>query len=297
MAIPPPAPSVTPAELLAQLDACLEAHGRWLQSFHRTLVCRLPPDPAALREDSHLHSQFGRWYAENSDVDLVNQPAFHDLGDVNQRMHAAARQLLIVQQAGNPISEALYDRFADDASAFTRQVRRLARAFSAALSDLDPVTGLQNRQAMLAALDGERQRSARTGAPLSLAIADLDYFKGFNDRHGHAVGDLALTTAAQTFLRHLRPFDGIYRYGGEEFLIALPYADLSRAHAVIERLREELQSTPLALPAGGEERMTASFGVTQLVDGDSIESAIDRADQALYRAKEDGRNRVVATAG
>jgi diguanylate cyclase len=170
-------------------------------------------------------------------------------------------------------------------------VRRLARAFSAALSDLDPVTGLQNRQAMLAALDGERQRSARTGAPLSLAIADLDHFKGFNDRHGHTVGDLALTTAAQTFLRHLRPFDGIYRYGGEEFLIALPYADLARAEAVVKRLREELYSTPLILPSGGEERMTA------LIEGDSIETAIDRADRALYAAKDAGRNRVVASAG
>jgi hypothetical protein len=104
--------SVTPAELLVQLDACLDGHGRWLQSLHRTLVCALPTDPAALREDSHLHSPFGQWYAAHSDVDLVDQPAFRDLGEMNREMHAAARQLLIVQQAGNPISEVLYDRFA-----------------------------------------------------------------------------------------------------------------------------------------------------------------------------------------
>ncbi|MEX2642831.1 MAG: diguanylate cyclase [Acetobacterales bacterium] len=286
-------PALTPAALLGQLEACLDAHTQWMETLHRTLVCGMPVEPEQLHEDSHLRSRFGRWYAANGGAELVDQPAFRDLGALDAELHAAARHLLIVHQAGNPIPADLYDLFAAKSAAFTRQIRRLARAFSAAVSDLDPVTGLQNRQAMLGDLENERQRSVRTGAALSVAIADIDHFKRINDTHGHAVGDLALTTAAQTMLRHVRPFDGIYRIGGEEFLIVLPYADLDRAAVVVERLRNELQATPVALAGGGSLRMTVSFGVAQVAGEEALEAAIERADRALYDAKDGGRNRVV----
>jgi diguanylate cyclase (GGDEF)-like protein len=126
--------------------------------------------------------------------------------------------------------------------------------------------------------------------PISLIIFDLDDFKRVNDTYGHTVGDVVLKKVAKEIKRHLRRSDLLARWGGEEFVIILPHTDLEGARLVAEKLRKALEDLSIEELKG--EKITASFGVTQIVPGETIESAVLRADKALYRAKELGKNRV-----
>lgn len=121
------------------------------------------------------------------------------------------------------------------------------------LEELDPLTGLHNRHAMERELERERERFLRTKHPCCIALGDLDHFKQVNDSYGHGVGDRVLEASADCFLRHLRPYDSLYRYGGEEFLFCLPDADLKSARKIIERLRLELESRPVEIDRGTED--------------------------------------------
>ena len=159
----------------------------------------------------------------------------------------------------------------------------------------DALTRLWNRGSILAALQRELARGAREGQPLSLAIMDLDHFKAVNDTFGHLAGDEVLREAARRMMGAVRPYDGVGRYGGEEFLVLLPGCGEASALEQAERLRQLLCGEPVAI---GDLRhtITASFGVTSIVPGpsSSSEQLIDQADQALYLAKSRGRNRVEA---
>jgi diguanylate cyclase (GGDEF)-like protein len=120
---------------------------------------------------------------------------------------------------------------------------------------------------------------------------DLDHFKAVNDTYGHLAGDRALAAAVHYVMEHLRPYDRVFRYGGEEFLVAMQNTDLQTGHAVIDRLREGLAGVVLAHDGARPIVVTASFGITLLDPDVSVEESIDRADKAMYAAKTDGRNR------
>jgi diguanylate cyclase (GGDEF)-like protein len=160
------------------------------------------------------------------------------------------------------------------------------------LAETDALTGLPNRREATARLEREIQRSARYGSPLSLMLFDLDAFKSVNDHFGHQAGDRTLRHVAQVALATLRTTDVCGRWGGEEFLVALPGVDARGGCDAAERLRRALES-----PADeSAPRITASFGVTGYVAGDTVESLLRRSDAALYEAKRRGRNRVEAMA-
>jgi diguanylate cyclase (GGDEF)-like protein len=160
------------------------------------------------------------------------------------------------------------------------------------LAETDPLTGLPNRREATARVEREMQRALRYGGSLALLLFDLDGFKGVNDRFGHEGGDRALRRTAALALGTLRSTDVCGRWGGEEFLIALPGVGLEGGRDAAERLRLALEGER----AEGEPLLTASFGATCFVRGDTLESMIRRADAALYEAKRRGRNRVELTA-
>ncbi|HYZ85303.1 MAG TPA: diguanylate cyclase [Bryobacteraceae bacterium] len=157
----------------------------------------------------------------------------------------------------------------------------------------DYLTKLYNRSAILKILDRELARSHREGNPLGLVLADIDHFKRINDTHGHLVGDLALQTVADRMSCGLRPYDSVGRYGGEEFLIILPGCDAENTIGYCERLRVAIADEPLQLSAT-TLAISASFGCTALINHGEGEARdlIHVADEALYRAKANGRNRV-----
>lgn len=157
----------------------------------------------------------------------------------------------------------------------------------------DPLTGAMNRLALAESIARELSRASRNSRPLSLLMFDLDFFKQLNDRLGHQAGDAALKNVAAAALHQLRASDLLARYGGEEFVVVLPDADKAQAIETAERLRKRIES--LGIPCGDGTALTASFGVAAFpADGDDFDSLVARADAALYKAKQSGRNRVVA---
>lgn len=162
----------------------------------------------------------------------------------------------------------------------------------------DGLTGALNRSTILDLLGRQLDRGSRERSPVGVILADLDHFKGVNDAHGHAAGDAVLRETVRRMSATLRPYDGIGRYGGEEFLIVLPGCDAAGAVSMAERMREGVAGGVVVTPKV-KVPVTLSLGVTAVGGGASAppEALIAAADAALYRAKNAGRNRVeLATA-
>lgn len=163
------------------------------------------------------------------------------------------------------------------------------------LATTDALTGAMTRSAFLEAASREIDRARRFRTPLSLLAVDVDRFKTVNDTHGHPVGDAVLAEVGRRLLRELRASDALGRLGGDEFAVLLPMADLDAARETAERLAAALRNLPVA---GGKRELpvTASFGVAQAEPaGETPEALYERADRALYEAKQAGRDRVVAS--
>lgn len=157
----------------------------------------------------------------------------------------------------------------------------------------DALTGLLNRASILEILTKELIRSSRLGSPLGVIIGDLDHFKKINDLHGHLAGDAVLKGLAKKLVAAVRPYDAVGRYGGEEFIIVLPDCDAEMSRQAAERIRRVVEETPV-VARGADLRITMSFGVAAFRGGTTISAdhAVKLADEALYRAKNRGRNRV-----
>jgi diguanylate cyclase (GGDEF)-like protein len=159
----------------------------------------------------------------------------------------------------------------------------------------DGLTGCFNRTHAIESLDGELRRSRRSKRPFSILMFDIDTFKSINDRFGHLCGDAVLSTIGARMRTALRSSDVKCRYGGDEFMVILPETPLTGARQVCETLRRSIEKEPIAW-ADGSVVVTASFGVTEICPGENDPLAVvARTDAALYRSKQEGRNRVTAT--
>lgn len=160
------------------------------------------------------------------------------------------------------------------------------------LATVDPLTGLMNRRAFTAAAQRELARAHRYGPPLSMLLLDIDHFKAINDRRGHPSGDAVLTAMGHLLARSIRTVDIASRWGGEEFIIALPSTDTAGGLIVAERTCAAVAGLKVEDTAGEPIPVTASVGLAVYEPGESLDSLVDRADRAMYAAKSGGRNRV-----
>ncbi len=161
------------------------------------------------------------------------------------------------------------------------------------LAQLDELTGLLNRRYIMKSLNEEITRAQRSNIPCSVVLIDLDYFKMINDRCGHPAGDEALRTFAISVFANIRAIDKFGRYGGEEFLLIQPNTAHDQAMQIVDRLRSIISEVDWTA-ISGELKLTMSAGVSSVRQADTAEDVLARVDAALYRAKEAGRNRVVA---
>lgn len=162
-----------------------------------------------------------------------------------------------------------------------------------AMATRDPLTGLLNRRHMQTLLEQEMLRCLRGGTGYCIALIDLDNFKKVNDQHGHAAGDAVLREFAQAALQAIRGADVLARWGGEEFVLLLADTRMPAARAGVERVRRRIEDVVVALPDGSTIKFTLSAGLTESLFGEALKDTLERVDQLLYRAKADGRNRVV----
>jgi diguanylate cyclase len=158
----------------------------------------------------------------------------------------------------------------------------------------DNLTGLPNREAYSERVYIEMLRWQRYQHPLCLAVLDIDFFKKVNDKFGHSTGDKVLKAVAHSIAKRLREVDFIARFGGEEFIVLLPETTTENAFALLDRSRDRLSKTTMrsrtALTQDTQFTVTISIGIAEFTDGDTAETVFDRADKALYDAKENGRN-------
>jgi diguanylate cyclase len=193
-------------------------------------------------------------------------------------------QCAFVGLYGSTLRKTLYRRSLELKAAYKR-IEELA--------ELDELTGSFNRRCIMRMLDEEIARAVRSGAPCSIALIDLDWFKRINDAHGHPTGDEVLRTFAITMFANIRSIDRFGRYGGEEFLLVLPELPEDSAMRALERLRTIIAGLDWSAFSPGM-RVTISAGVATLRPNEGPDTFLARADRALYAAKTRGRNRIAS---
>ena len=157
---------------------------------------------------------------------------------------------------------------------------------------IDPMTGLHNRRWLEEMYTREMNRSNRGHFKLTAFMIDIDHFKQVNDTYGHLAGDRILIAVAQSLVRSLRPSDMPVRFGGEEFSVFLPGTTEENAKVIAERIRRNVENMSITLHDESIIQVTVSIGFAERIENDTVASLIDRADKALYHAKENGRNRI-----
>lgn len=284
--------NASPEELqatLQQLEQAIYNHEQWHKELNRTLICRLPHDRRDVAADAHRQCRFGQWYYNFAPQKLHDNAAFAAMEIEHERMHRLAARLLDTSETKKVNLPHDYDEFSNALDRLRLQIYTLKREIEDTLYNRDPLTGVESRVGMLTKLREQLELVKRRIQNCCIAIMDLDDFKAVNDTHGHLAGDLILATFARYVMEHVRTYDKVFRYGGEEFLICLPGTDLKTGYTLFERLREGLAAT--AIDHGGKAILvTVSFGVTLLDPDTSVEESIGRADKAMYAAKAAGRN-------
>jgi diguanylate cyclase len=218
---------------------------------------------------------------------VIDSP--REMHELSQALTEMTASLINHERELETANRELERRVAERTAELTQATESL-RAANAKLEHLarrDTLTGLPNRRSLTETLHAEVRRHRRSGQALTLILADVDHFKKVNDTHGHAAGDAVLRAVARTLVGGCRITDLVGRFGGEEFLLLMPETDLAGARVACEKLRERVQALD------GPVRVTMSFGVVSPAQYFStMEEALNAADEALYRAKAEGRNRV-----
>lgn len=278
------------AAIIDALDNAVDSLLDWITDWHIPIITGNRIGELGEQQQSLLHLKaFQEWFEAHKHDAVINQKSLKTLYSLSALI---CEQATTISSSGPHTSEDSYRALMKNVQGFIKQARRVERAFAAASSDIDTLTGIQNRHAMRRALERRHDRKERTNVGATIAIADLDHFKKVNDTYGHSAGDRVLCIAASRLLEGIRSYDQLFRYGGEEFLVLLDDADTETVKTILERLRASLADTEIPIDKETAITLTASFGVADLCKGETIEETIERADEALYRAKKGGRNRV-----
>jgi len=277
---------------LGQLEQAVRDHALWLENVLRTIVCRLPCSPGDLAGDAHRQCRFGQWYYGCASTELHDQSLFAAMAIEHERLHRIAVRVLRESAGNGSLARESFDELVETSARLRLALDALRHEIQGSLRDSDALTGAYGRAQLLPELRERRELARRHVQHCCIAFMDVDHLKTINDTHGHAVGDLILTGAIEYVMQHLRPYDKIFRYGGDEFLLLLPGTGLADAEHLVERIRQGFGKVPFVVSADGRPiYATASFGLALLDPDLVVEESVDRADKAVLLAKVTGRNR------
>ena len=275
---------------LSQLKEAFRSHQAWHGALVRTLACGLPGDRHDTSDAAHKECRFGQWYYSDAPAKLRNHPGFIAIGEEHQRMHHLARLLLAPADAGKRVTPLDFDSFSNALDRLRLEMASLERELENSLYNRDSLTGAITRFDILPTLREQQELVKRHAQTCHIAMMDLDNFKAINDLHGHAAGDLVLQAAVRYLVKHLRPYDKVFRYGGEEFLLCMPYTQAMLGHERIQSLCDGIAALEIDIGEEAPLHVSASFGLTVLDPALPVGGSIDRADKALYAAKAAGRS-------
>lgn len=278
--------------VIKELETADINHLCWLKELHSSLICQQPFDSDVLAEDAHKHCRFGSWYYGNAPKILYHRKEFIAIDEQHKAMHDTARDLASQHNDNQQISKTEYESFITKQRLFSKNLVELRDQLREHLHSFDALTGLMTRGPFTHILNTECSRAERDKQPCCLVLIDIDHFKQINDTYGHVTGDRALSRVAQYLLHNIRNYDSICRYGGEEFLVSLPMTNIQKAVEIMDRLRNELQHHTIDLDDTGAIFLTISIGISEIQPGEQYEQCIKNADNALYEAKRNGRNKV-----
>lgn len=232
------------------------------------------------------------WYAGPHRAVHRDSPLVRQIDELMLHLQSKAESLSRQFVKEPPIFPEGYPDFLATVLELSDALRRLLCETWNLLANIDPLTGIGNRSAMLRHLQVELGRHERNHQPCCIAIIDVDRFKSVNDARGHLAGDTILRSIASLLAASVRPYDVVFRYGGDEFILCLPNTDLRLAWAVVERLRLKIDSWKVPMKDGTRVASSVSIGVATLAGDRTVEESLDLADRALYRAKRMGRNQI-----
>ena len=280
------------SDFVTELDAAIEAHMDWTHRILRCAVLRSAPGEDVLAPAAHCLCRFGRWFSANLEqFEKLDKANAHRLQVVHRSMHDATRAICADILTGQPGQDRDLELFEQTQSELIQLLAGFKARFMADLMQHDPLTGLPLRHGIETQFLDIQKNCRRTHHLLYLGMIDVDHFKRVNDRYGHPVGDLALRHLADTLKHNLRPSEPLYRFGGEEFLLLLQCRSPEAAAAAARRLLYAIRHTPVPLPGGEQLPLTVTLGLAQVADDESLPSALERADRALYTGKHAGRDR------
>ncbi len=234
-------------------------------------------------ESTHGHSQRLQTLSRELHRSAVDNPAVGVL----------LESVINVTKSMREENQNLEKRLAESSDEVTNLRHRVEHIQMEAM--LDPLTGVKNRKTFDTAIEKYVKSARETGEPLALILADIDFFKTFNDRWGHQTGDQVLRLVAEVMNANVKGQDILARYGGEEFAIILPGTTLENAEMLANRIRKAVEARRLKKRRTGEDLgvITMSMGVSVFAGDDNVEALIERADACLYAAKDNGRNCVI----
>jgi diguanylate cyclase len=269
-----------------QRAALMEWGHAVLVEFHRAPALPLP---------GLAQSEFGLWLRHKAAALFENDAAVQLMHDAVDRVDGTLLPTLeAAARSGSPGTGDLVARLQDELTAVKFSMAELFERHIEVENGRDPLTRLLSRRFLPTILSREVALHRRTGTgSFAVLLLDLDHFKHVNDAHGHEAGDLVLQQAAAAIVGAVRPSDFVFRYGGEEIAVVLVESDAAVAAAVAEKMRKRLADADIAASSGVTIRVTASIGVAVFRGLADYQVLLREADDALYRAKADGRNRVV----
>ncbi len=273
--------------ILIELNKSIDAHYKWLVKIFRCAVSSDVTHPDITGDNAHSVCRFGKWINDQSLNNEDGSSYVSKIYSAHEKMHVIGKELLlaIVENRSHPWH---FDSFQDALLAFTSAVMDYKIYLLNIRSNIDVLTGLPGRRM----LDESFDRQLLDAEPLNLYILllDIDRFKYVNDTYGHLVGDVVLRALASNLLSWTRYDEVAYRYGGEEFIIIIRTKTDEQACQAGLRLCRLIGQKKIPY-SDGEIAITVTAGITRVQPGETLDTALGRADRAMYQGKQTGRNR------
>ncbi|KGT47689.1 diguanylate cyclase [Acinetobacter sp. HR7] len=279
---------------LVEIAEGIRLHVAWAQKVFQYLVLKTSPEPEFSEKKSHLLCDFGNWFELNRNkLEKISPAKTQALEQAHCLVHQHMHRIFFRMNENQQVDASLVEQYQTSQNTLLELLIYFRAYFITQALQYDPLTGLPLRYGMEEQFNALRQITKKNQKILAVGLLDLDHFKRVNDQYGHQSGDEVLAHTAQILRDSLRDTDHIFRYGGEEFLIFLEVDHTDSLHEIIDRIFQSIHSKPTQLKSGEVIHTTATIGIILVEPNESMQTAIARADQAMYQGKQQGRDQAV----